>query len=94
MQKLEIPLTNVQEGKITKFFMGQPKLLIMEHYVHTRSPLDNLKHYMWEELAEPEHVGLLNVYQTNFMLSDIDVDIWMQQELVEYLKNERRYFNI
>lgn len=91
MEKLEIPLTTAQELKINNFFMKYPKLLIGEHYVHTRSPLDNLKHYIWEELSEPEHFGLLDVYHKNLMLSDIDIEIWIQQELVEFLKRERMY---
>jgi hypothetical protein len=55
MQKLEVLLTSEQEKYILHFFLANQGILHVEHFLHTHSPLDNLCHYMWEEIHEPNH---------------------------------------
>lgn len=83
MQKLEIPLDDAQERALGKFFIEHPEYLNVEHYIHTRSPLDNLKHYMWEELAESYHVDILASYQRTGIFDDDDLRSWVKQEHIE-----------
>lgn len=81
--RLVVPLTDAQETTILSFFYKYPVYLNEEHFLHTRSPLDNLGHYMWEELHEPEHETLLIIYENTGELSTIDVEEWVLQELHE-----------
>lgn len=81
MYRLMIYLTFEQEETLLQFFMDYPQICAREHYCHTRSPLDNLGHYMWEELHEEEHESIVHTNQT---LSDDQIWLWMEQELTEH----------
>lgn len=83
MDRLIIPLTEKQCRRILEFFLNNPFILHTEHYLHTHSPLDNLEHYIWEELYEPYHVTVRQNYEQNGFLSDFDIDTWIDQERYE-----------
>jgi hypothetical protein len=86
--RLIVPLSGQQQNIILNFFIDNPHLQQIEHHLHTHSPLDNLEHYMWEELHEPEHIDLLRKYQKNKGLSNHDIDIWIEQETGEKEESE------
>jgi hypothetical protein len=83
MYRLEVPLTSEQQLFILNFFLSNPQLQITEHYLHTHSPLDNLGHYMWEEIHEPNHISIHQNYQRNRYLTNDDINTWVSQELQE-----------
>jgi hypothetical protein len=83
MDRLIIPLTDKHRVILLDFFLANPRILHAEHYFHTRSPLDNLEHYIWEELHEVNHVAIRQSYNKNGYLTDADINIWIDQELEE-----------
>jgi hypothetical protein len=83
MNRLEVSLNNRQELYLFNFFLFNSRILQIEHYAHTHSPLDNLKHYMWEELHEPDHKSLLQTYEESGYLTDDNLLTWVKQELQE-----------
>lgn len=76
-----IYLTFEQEETLLQFFTDYPQICAKEHFCHTKSPLDNLCHYIWEELQEEEHKSIISKNQT---LSDEQIWLWMEQELLEH----------
>lgn len=84
MRKLIIILSMEQEWQLVKFFLEHPDILNVENYLHTRSPLDNLKHYMWEELQEPEHKNIKTYEDDGERITDEDLLLWMEEELREH----------
>lgn len=83
MNRLIIPLNRYQQDALLEFFLINPGILAVEHYLHTHSPLDNLEHYMWEELHEPNHKSIRRRYEENRSISNADIDTWIEQELEE-----------
>ena len=82
--ELLVNLTKEQEIAIVSFFLQNPHYLVIEHYEHTHSPLDNLKHYMWEELHERWHVDLLKEYHNTKSITHAMLQKWMQEEMAEH----------
>ena len=83
MNRMIVQLTEDQHFYLFRFFYNNPNILTIEHYVHTQNPLDNLEHYMWEELQEPEHINLKKRYEKYGKLSDNDLRTWVNQEYEE-----------
>ena len=82
---LIVILNEVHMRSLLDFFTERPRLLNHEHIEHTRSPLDNLEHYMWEELREDNHLNIRRNYErNNNILTDAMLIEWMNQELVEH----------
>lgn len=86
MHQLIVSLSPEQKESLLYFLLSHPDILHWEHYVHTHSPLDNLEHYMWEELHEHVHRDILIRYQFTHQLSNDDFNLWISQEL-----NEQRF---
>ena len=83
MERLIVSLTAQQQRDIVRFFLENPDILQLENYVHTRSPLDNLEHYMWEEMQEKYHVSIRKNWEKNGNLSNVDINRWIDQEIAE-----------
>lgn len=94
MHKLVVHLSPRQENRIAKFFLANPDILTMEHYIHTRAPLDNICHYLWEEFSESNHDGLRQAYvQQSGQLSDQQVEQWIREEMMEHQERKQRLIN-
>ncbi len=77
-------LSEKQEQTIVFFFLENPQVLGIEHVIHTRNPLDNLRHYMWEELSEPEHSEIALAYYNRKYFSDEEILRWVEEEMTEF----------
>lgn len=80
---LIIQLTQNQQNDIANFFLQNPLILNREHFEHTRSPLDNLCHYMWEELQEDYHLRLKQEYLRLGRFTDGLLIQWFTDEINE-----------
>jgi len=80
VKPLEIYLTNDIKMKLSAFFVNNPHITQIEHYLHTRNPLDNLSHYMWEELMEPTHINILNAYNDRKKFDTSMFEQWLREE--------------
>jgi hypothetical protein len=79
------PLDSEISGLIYFFFEKYPKIYSRECFIHTRSPFDNLGHYIFEELfLEPNHGVLLHKYNNEGKFTALMARIWISQELEEY----------
>ncbi len=86
-------LSKKQEQTIVFFFLKNPQVLGIEHVIHTRNPLDNLCHYMWEELFEPEHALIALAYRNRKYFLDEEILRWFQEELTEFRRKYYNYFD-
>jgi hypothetical protein len=84
MSLFEINIDKKNLDILARFFLKYPLIEKIEHYQHTRSPFDNLRHYMWEELQEHYHKSILDKYQEQKYLNDADITNWIEQELHEH----------
>lgn len=81
---LIVPMTTDLKHTVLNFFLENTTILHIEHYFHTHSPLDNLEHYMWEELNEVEHASLKTQYNKNRALTLQMVEEWISQEIKQH----------
>lgn len=84
-----VRLTPDQIVALPEFFLERPDILLKEHYTHSRSPFDNLQHYMWEEAHEGHHSVLHQSLHATGGLTDRELLVWIGEELLEHGTEEQ-----